>query len=111
MADNNSAMRTALARLAGNVMSRTFTSSITIGTAATAIACTLAELDEMDKLEIAGHERVRVQAVTVLFSDLSGISFTEDTEVELDGDSNWAIRRWKDAQDGATRTFILYTAE
>lgn len=111
MADNNSAMRTALARLAGNVIGRTFTSDLVIGTAATAIACTLAELDEMDKLEIAGKERVRAQAVTVLFSDLSGLTYGEDTSVTLDGAGNWAIRRWKDAQDGATRTFILYTSE
>jgi hypothetical protein len=115
MADNNSTQRAALARLAGNVMARTFTSALLIGTALTACNCWIAELDDSDVLMIAGRENVRAQAVGVLATDLAAFApvgtWDSGTGVELDGDGDWLIRRWKVSPDAAVYTITLLTGE
>lgn len=113
--DSNPTQRAALARLAGNVMNRTFTSSLLIGTAQTAISCWIGPLAESDELVIAGRENVRGATVGALLTDLAANAppgtWDSGTLVTLDGDPDWIIRRWEISPDGAVYTLTLLTGE
>ena len=113
--DSNPTQRAALARYAGNIMGRTFTSSLILGAGPTAVSAWIGELDDADELEIAGRENVRGIALGVLAADLSagGLLAGLDSGVlaNLDGDANWMVRRWKVSPDGAVYTITLLTSE
>lgn len=105
MPDNNPIMRATLARYASNFMSRTFTSTFEI--AGLAVPAALTELDESDKLEIAGREIKRAQSGQVVAAAVKGAEIEEGLQVVLDGDPNWILDRWKLSPDGAMYTFLL----
>jgi hypothetical protein len=117
VADLNPNKRASLARCSAGVMAYEFTSDFVIG-GNTLSAC-ISELDDSDKLEIAGRDDIRAMSVTVLaqtttsntaqttITGLDSTVYTEGDSVTLDGDANWQIKRWKVSPDGALVTFLL----
>lgn len=109
MADNNPTARKTLARLAGNVLNWSFTSTFQID--GRDLAAAIAELTEEDKLEIAGRDRIRLQRITILISLLKNVRITPGDPCVLDADNKWQVKNWTDSPDGALRTFLLIDAD
>lgn len=111
MPDNNPALRATIARQVAGVFGFQFTSTFEIGGRNVQHGACLSELDDSDKLEIAGRDILRAQNVMCLAADLVGVEYTKIGQaVILDNDRNWAVKTFRVAPDGATVTFLLFDA-
>jgi hypothetical protein len=104
---DNSALRATIARNVAAVFTYQFTSTIELGGRLLPHGGCLSELDDSDKLEIAGREEVRAQNVSTIAADMVGLKFDEGDPVVLDADPYWQIKKWKLSPDGAVYTFLL----
>lgn len=114
--DNNTAMRSAMARHLANITGRTFTSSFSIS-AQTAVSAYIGELDESDMLMVAGRDRKRGIVVGLPLAAIQAPAlpapwvYDEGLPVQLDADSSWEVGSWKISPDAAEIRFLLLSAD
>lgn len=108
---DNTALRSTIATLAKGIFNFQFTEALQIGGRVLANGVCQSEIDESDKLEIAGTDYLRAVNVMALAADLVGCEYTVGDSVVLNKDPAWQIRKFKPSPDGATITFTLIDAD
>lgn len=107
---DNTTLRSTIARQAQGIFNFQFTSEIILAGRNLPNRACISELDEADKLEIAGRDNLRALNASVLAADLASAKYDIGDDVSLDGDPNWEIKKFKSSPDGAVITFMLIDA-